>query len=197
MNTTQLQQEISIIKEMIDKTRKTTAEYGHLLIFFGIFSALASIIIGILGIYDLNQYVMPAIIILAVINALIGYLSGVKSSKNEKVKTYTKTIFWHIWMVCGFAALLIVFLFPFLNLYPFQAVPVLTSLVMGIAVFITGTIFELKYVQWSSLAWWIGACIMAIAEGPITIVIMVTIIIIGWIVPGIILNKQYRNGSAK
>jgi len=197
MNTTQLQQEISIIKEMIDKTRKSTAESGHLLIYFGIFSALATIVIGVLGIYELNQYIMPVIIILTVTNGFIGFLIGAKSDENGKVNTYPKTIFWHIWMACGFAALIIVFIFPFLNLYPFHAVPILVSLVMGIAVFITGTIFELKFVQWSSLAWWIGACIMAIVEGPSKILTMVAIIVIGWIVPGLLLNKQYKKRSVK
>ena len=197
MDTNQIQQDISIIKEMIEKTRKTTAESGHLLLYIGILSALATIVIGILEIYELNQFVMPVVIIITVVNAFIGYVIAAKEGKNEKVKTYPKTIFWHIWMACGLAAVLIVFLFPFLDLYPFHAVPVLTSLVMGIALFITGTIFELKYIQWSSLAWWLGACLMAISEGPYKFVIMVTIILIGWIVPGFLLNKQYKKRSAK
>jgi hypothetical protein len=197
MNTTQLQQEISIIKEMIDKTRKTTAESGHLLIYMGIFSALASIVIGLLGFYGLNHYVMPVIISMAVVNGFIGYLIAAKNSDTEKVKTYPKTIFWQTWMVCGLTAGMIVFLFPFINLYPFQAVPVLVSLVLGIAVFITGTIFELKFVQLSSLAWWLGACIMAIVEEPFKLVTMVAIIVVGWIVPGLILNKQYKKRSVK
>jgi len=197
MNTDQIQQEILIIKEMIDKTRKTTAESGHILIYMGIFTALATIVIGILGNYNLNQFVMPVVIIMAVVNAFIGYLIATKNGEAAKVKTYLNTIFWHIWIVCGLAAILIVFLFPFLNLYPFHAVPVLTSLVMGIAIFITGTIFELKFAQWSSLAWWIGACIMAFVEGPSKFITMVVIIIFGWIIPGILLNKQYKNRSTK
>ena len=197
MNNNQIQQEIAIIKEMIEKTRKTTAESGYLLIYIGIFSALATIIIGMLEIYELNQYVMTVVIIMTVVNAFIGYLVATKKSNNEKVKTYPKTIFWHIWMACGLAAVLIVFLFPYLNLYQFHAVPVLTSLVMGIAVFITGTIFELKFIQWSSLACWIGACIMAIVDGPYKFLIMVAIILIGWILPGFLLNKRYNIRGAK
>jgi hypothetical protein len=194
MNSNQLQQDISIIKEMIDKTRKKTAESGHMLIYMGIITALATILIGILEIYNLSHFVMPVVILLTVINASIGYFIAAKKGDNGNVKTYPNTLFWHIWMMCGFAAVLIVFLFPFLNLYPFQAAPVLTSLVIGIAVFITGTIFELKFVQWSGLAWWIGACIMALTEGPMKLIIMVAIILFGWIVPGYLLNKQYKSG---
>ena len=197
MDTNQMQQEISIIKEMIEKTRRTTAESGHLLIFIGVFSALATLVIGMLEIYELNQFVMPAIIIMAIVNAFIGYVIAAKEGKNEKIKTYLKTIFWNIWMVCGLTAVLIVFLFPYLNLYPFKAVPVLVSMVMGIALFTTGTIFELRFVQWSSLAWWVGACIMAIIESPYKFIIMVVIILFGWILPGFLLNKQYKIRSSK
>lgn len=196
MDTKQIQQEISIIKEMIEKTRKTTAESGLILIYMGIFSAMVTIVIGIMEINELNQYVLPVVIIMTVVNALIGYFVATKKGENEKVKTYSKTIFGHIWIACGLAAVLIAFLFPFLNLYPFHAVPVLTSLVIGIALFITGTIFELKFIQWSSLAWWAGACIMAIVISPYKFVIMVAIILIGWIVPGFLLNKQYKRRNA-
>jgi hypothetical protein len=197
MNATQLQQEISIIKEMIDKTRTTTAESGHLLVYMGIFSAIATIVIGVFGIYGMNDYIMPAVIILAVVNGIIGYRIAAKNNGSGKVSTYPKTLFWNILMVCGFTAVLIVFLFPFLGLYPFHAIPVLTSLVMGIAIFSTGAIFELKFIQWTSLAWWIGACIMAIVESPFKLVTMVLIIIIGWIVPGLYLNKLYKERSTK
>ena len=98
-------------------------------------------------------------------------------------------------MACGLVAVLIVFLFPLLDLYPLKAVPVLISLVMGIGLFITGTIFELKFVQLSSLVWWIGACIMAIVVGPYNFLIMAAMIVIGWIFPGFLLNKNYKTRS--
>jgi hypothetical protein len=190
----QVEQEISIIKEMIDKTRKKTADSGHMLIYMGIFSIIATIAIGLMGMYQLDQYFMPAIIVMALVNAFIGYRIASKNGEQEKVKTYAKTLFLHVWMMCGFAAVLIVFLFPYLNLYPFHAAPVLTSLVMGIGVFITGSLFELKYVQWGGLVWWIGAVLIALLEGQFTIVIMVANIIFGWIIPGFLLNKQYKSG---
>ena len=197
MNANQLQQEISIIKEMIDKTRKSTAESGHLLVYIGILSALATIAIGLLGIYGLNEYILPAVGLLAVVNGFIGYRINVKYDTATNVATYPKTLFWNIWMVCGTTTLLIVFLFPFLGLYPFGAIPVIVSLVMGIGIFSTGLIFELKFIQWASLAWYIGACLMAISEGPVKLGIMVLIIIIGWIVPGLYLNKLYKERSTK
>jgi hypothetical protein len=194
MDAQQAQQDISIIKQMIDQTRQKTAESGHLFISIGVVSAIMVIFIGLLEMYGLNTYVLPTIIILTLLNAGIGFYIASRKNANGNVHTYTKTIFWNTIMMCGFAAVLFVFVFPFLNIYPFSATPILTAVVLGIAVFLTGSLFEDKFIQWSGLFWWIGACLIALAEGPIDIFIMVTIIILGWIVPGIRLNKNYKKG---
>ena len=100
-------------------------------------------------------------------------------------------------MICGFAALLVVFVFPFLDLYTFKAVPTLVSVIMGIALFITGALFELKYVQWSFLTWWAGAVLLALTTDIVKGTIMVAIILVGWVLPGILLHNQYKTRSAR
>ena len=191
MNHNQIQQEISIIKEMIDKTRRETAESGNLFIFIGLFSAVITLLIGLLEIYNLNHLVLPAIIIMSIGNGIVGYLIA---SKENKVETYPKTIFWKVWVVCGFTAVLIVFLFPFLNVYSFRAVPVLVSLIMGIALFISGIVYELKFIQVSSSAWFAGALLLSLTDSQYRFLIVVAVIIVGWIIPGFILNRRFRNG---
>jgi hypothetical protein len=193
MDINQMQQEISIIKQMIEKTRRETASSGHLLIFIGIFSAIATAAIGLMGIYKLNNLIQPVVVFMVVVNAIAGFIIASKEDREEKVKVYPKIIFWNLWIVCGITALIIVFLFPFLKVYPFSAVPVIVCLIMGIALFMTGIIYEMKFVQWSSSAWWIGAIWMAISDSQYEFIAMVVVIIIGWVVPGFLLNKQYKN----
>jgi len=195
MNNNQIQHELSIIKKMIEKTRQETAESGYLFIFIGIFSAIATFVIGMLEIYKLNQFTLPVMIIMLIVNGIIGYIVASKDAKVEKVKTYPKTIFFNLWIVCGITAIMITFLFPFLKVYPFRAVPVLIPLIMGIAVFTTGTIYELRFIQWYSITWWVGACILVLTKSPFRFIIMIAIIVLGWVIPGFILNKQYRNRS--
>ena len=163
MSDQQIHNEILLIKKMIEKTQKDTAQSGHLFIFIGLLSLIGTLTIGILENLNQVQWVMPTVIFMAAGNAAIGYLIGKKEIKENTVKTYAKTIFWHIWMVCGFTALLVTFFFPLVHLYPVQAVPVLVAVIMGIALFLTGTVLELKYLKWSSLAWLGGACAMALS----------------------------------
>lgn len=197
MNHNQVQQEISIIKEMIEKTRRETAESGHFFIIVGILSIISTIVIGFLEINRLNHFVLPTLIIFVVIMVIAGFIIGYKDEKKEKVKTYAKTIFGNLWLACGIPGLMVLFLFPLLKVYPWQLVPVLASLIMGIGLFTTGAIYDLRFIQWCSVAWWVGAFMMAILEGhrfP-KLSIMITCLIIGFILPGYILNKKYKNRS--
>jgi hypothetical protein len=197
MNTSEMEQEILLIKEMIEKTRRTTAESGMLLIAIGLISALATITMVLLDHFQQSQFDLPLLITVTLVNALIGYRIAAKERRQGDVKSFIKSLFWFTMMICGFAALLIVFVFPFLDLYTLMAVPTLVSVIMGIALFITGTLFELKYMQWSCLTWWAGAVLLALTTDIVKGAIMVAIILLGWVLPGMLLHKQYKNRSTR
>ena len=193
MDHNQIQQEISIIKKMIEKTKRETAESGHFFIAVGIFSAVATFAIGMLERYDLYHLVLPTLIIAVIACGLIGYLTVTKKEKREKVTSYPKNIFYNMMLACAIPGLMILFLYPLLKVYPWNLIPALVPLIMGIIIFSAGVIFELRYVKWCSLAWWAGALIMALTKSQLRFLIMIAIIIFGWILPGLILNKQYKN----
>mgnify|MGYP006303210269 CR=1 FL=1 len=195
MNTVQIQKDVSLIKEMIERTRQSAAESGYLLIFIGVFTALGTTLIGILEILDHHRFIMTAILGMAVINALIGFAIAVREEKKSEVTTYAKTIFWQTWLACGLSAVLIVFVFPYLGIYSMKAVPVIVSLLLGIAVYMTGTIFELRFIRMSSLIWLAAAILMAVISHPLSFLIMVAAILFGWILPGFRLHKKYKRGS--
>ena len=195
MNHDHIQQEISIIKSMIEKTRKETAESGHLFIFMGIAAAIFVLVISMLEIYRLDRWVLPMMITLTIINGIIGYLVIARAAKKEKVETYPKTLVLSLFAICSITLLMITFLFPFLKVYPFRAIGTLAPLILGIAVFMTGIIYEMRFIIVYSLAWWVGACLMALIESKFRFLILIATIIIGWIIPGIILNKKFKNGS--
>ncbi|MCJ7812272.1 hypothetical protein MUP95_02995 [bacterium] len=195
MNDQEVQKEIVIIKKMIEKTRRETAESGHFFMAIGIYSIICISAMGTLNffnLYDLSQAVM---IVMLAGDGLIGYITVFRKEKKEKVKSYLKTICYSIWAACAIPTIIIAFLFPYLGVISRSLVGVLSSLIMGIAVFSTGIIFESRIIIWSSLAWWAGALVMAFLKVIPQPFIMVIMIFIGWIMPGIILNKKYRSRS--
>lgn len=195
MNQNQVAQEILIIKQMIEKTKKETAESGYLFIFMGVATVLFVLCVGLLEYFQMNRWILPAMIILTIVNGFVGFLVVKKTDKSEKVKSYPKTVVLNLWVVCGLTLILITFLFPFLNVYPFSALGVIASLILGIAVFITGVIYEMRSILWLSSAWWIGAVLLALVKGPFSFIILISSIIVGWLIPGFIINRQYKNGS--
>lgn len=196
MNHEQMQQEITIIKQMIEKTRKQSAESGHFFIFLGIAAAVFVLVISMLELFHQHRWVLPAMIILAIINGIIGFLVVKSTQKMEKVKTYSRDLVLSIWFICSSCLILITFLFPFLGVFQFHALPVLVSLFLGIAVFMTGVIYDLAYFRWLSGVWWLGAILMAVWDSEWRFLILIGSIIVGWILPGIILNRQYNKRSA-
>jgi hypothetical protein len=192
MEREQVQQEISMIREMIEKTKAETAESGWFFILIGIFIMVATSGIAILESLNLHQWVWVALVAMLAGGAVIGHFT---IEKKTRVKTYAKTVWVSTWTACSMAILLMTFLFPFLDLYPMSTVPVLALLVIGVAVFVTGVIFETRAVIYSGFVWWAGAIGMALVFDITRLYIMLATLLLGWVLPGIILNRQYQRRS--
>ncbi|MBN2029299.1 hypothetical protein JW824_03545 [bacterium] len=190
----EVEQEIAIIKKMIEKTRKETAESGHFFIAIGIFSICCIFLIGVANFYHLIHLELPLLLIMMIGNGLIGYITVFRREKKKKVHSYLKTICYSIWAACAVPAIITFFL-PYFGVIPGNLVGVFSTLIMGIAVFSTGVIFESKFIVWSSFVWWGGAMVMAFMKVIPQSFVMVAVIFVGWVMPGIILNRRYRNGS--
>jgi len=197
MTQQQIQQEISIIKSMIEKTRSETAESGYLFIFMGIAAAVFVLAIRLLEVYRLNQWILPTMIVLTVINGVIGYFIVMKLGKLDKVTTYLQTISLNLWIIGSIALIMLTFVFPLLRVYSYHAVGVLVSVIVGILVYMTGVIYKTRFLQWFSIAWWIGAILLALINSQFRFLILIASIIIGWIIPGIVLNRKYKAGRAQ
>jgi len=197
MEHTNAQQELSIIKQMVEKTRKDTAESGRFFLYIGIVSLIGTITVGILEAASMQNWLLPALVIVALSSAAIAAAIMHREKIMNPVKTYAKAICWHLWLACGCAALLILFVFPFLRVYSFSAVPVLICVIMGIALYSTGIVLELPVIQWSCLVWITGAILLTLVTGLPRIIVMSANILLGWIVPGCLLNRTYRQRSSQ
>jgi hypothetical protein len=192
MTNDQVQQQIEIIRSMIEKSRLETAESGRFFIWMGVISIVAVFTIGSLETSGLSHLVLPALIIMLVASGVVGYLAVAVRLKRERVRSYPATICYSVWLACAAPATIVTLLLPLLGVYPWNLVPVLAALLVGIAVFSSGVIFESSGVKWSALAWWGGAVAMALVHGTPRMFIMMAVILLGWILPGSVLNRVYR-----
>lgn len=192
MATSQAEQHLSLIREMIEKTRQDTTQSGHFFLVMGCITLAGTVGVHLLEARGLQKWTLPTVILMAVVNAMLAFLIGLR--ERNGIKSYTKTLFWHTWMACGVSALLVTFLFPRVGLYPVSAVPALASLLMGIGLFLSGALTELTFLKWSGAAWCTGACLMAAMGGRSKFWVMVAVLVLGWILPGILLNRLQKKG---
>jgi hypothetical protein len=188
----QVQEQLSIIREMVEKGRRETAESGAFLIWLGVIGILTVFAIRGLELSGLSHLTIPFLAVVLVVNGVVGYLTVSRRQKRAGARSYVATICYKVWFACGVSIVLVAFLLPALGAYPWSLVPVLAALFMGIGVFSTGAIFEVPAITWSSLAWWGGAVAMAIIDGPARAIVMAAAILLGMILPGAILNRRYR-----
>ena len=192
MNETEALQDLALIRKMINKSKRGTADSGYFLIFIGILCMITTLVIGLQESYPLNHLVLPAMIVTLIGGAGIGILTTNTKGLKEKVSSYHKRICYSIWCACAVPVLLITFVFPYTGIIQSSLITVLSSLSMGIDVFALGILFETQFVLLSSLVWWIGALLMAFLDPHFLMYIMMTVIFLGWVLPGLILNQSYK-----
>jgi len=192
MAASQAEQNLSMIREMIEKTRRDTTQSGHFFLAMGCITLAGTVGLHLLERSGFQKWVLPTVVLMAASNAVLGFLIGLR--ERNGLKSYTKTLFWQTWMACGVSALLVTFLFPRAGLYPVSAVPALASLLMGIGLFLSGALTELTFLKWGGAVWWVGACLMAATGGNANFWVMVAVLVLGWILPGILLNRLQRKG---
>ncbi len=191
----QVQQELSIIKNMIEKTKREAAESGLLFIIPGIFIIISIVIIRILEAQRLDNLVLPALFIMMGLTAVISMYIGFKGSKAEKISSYPKTLFAKLWIACIVPFILIGVIFPLTDVFAWRILPVFSFIILGIAIYMTGAIYELRLVQYCGTIFWVGSCLLAYIEGPFRMVIVIAVMFFGYVLPGYILNRKYKNRS--
>ena len=193
MSDPQFHEEMSIIRKMIERTRQETFESGYLFVVPGIIWLAAVIVMGTLELTGHGQlvrswgWIVTAVLIL--VSASIGFWEG----RKEQAKTYTKHLFGQLWGACGIVIILTGFLAPHMNTYT----PVAPLMIIGIGFYLTGVIYELPLVQASGVIWWGGMSVLGFVSGPVRLPIWVGVIFLGFILPGIVMNRQYRKRGIK
>lgn len=192
MNDASVREQLGIIRSMIERSRRETAESGHFFIWIGVLSAVAALVIRALEGAQLGHLVIPVLAVTALGNGVLGYFLIARRRRAAGARSYPGTVHTGVWVACGLVGLIITFLLPHLHAIPWELVPVLVSLVVGIGVFSSGVIFETNVVTWSSLAWWGGAIVMSQLHGGDRAYVMAAVILLGWVLPGVVLNRNYR-----
>ncbi len=158
------------------------------------------------------EYKLPFDVYLLTIVAIIPQVMiTIREKKSRKVKSYDETYMDYIWLGFGIAVFLLIHVVnlvfqswsPVAQEYrtltghssPFrfsEFIAPLFLILYGLPTFITGAAYKFKPMLWGGIVCW--ACSIITVYTPIKIDLLLTALsaIIAWLIPGIVMEKEYR-----
>jgi len=193
MNEMQAKEEIQLIKNMLEKTRRATAESGTLFIVWGVLIALALAGNYILAYFKKYDWEWLSWVAMAVIGWVYSVIYGIRRERKEPVRTYIQTSARHLYFACGAGFLLVGLILPALRVYSYEAITILVAAVSGILFFVMGGIYEWPVLRGLGLLWWLGAVGMSLIRGVGGRTLLFTVLfVICYLIPSFILRAQYK-----
>ncbi len=185
-------EQLLVIREMIEKTKKNTVDNGWPLIMWGWFilaSCIFHYIIIFFGSPPLSwlpwAIFMPA-------GGIVHFIIEFKTHKTQKILTYAeKSIGW-IWIGCGSAMFIIGFIAPASGIIGWQAITPLMALLAGIGTLVTSKIIEWKFLFYCSMLWWVAGIATMFINPFYHNMIFGGVVIIAYLIPGYTLRKEYK-----
>jgi len=193
----QAQKEIRLIKEMIDRTKRNSVCNWLYLILWGLMAILAIIGMHLLVILEKYSLIWLNWVIFMGIGALWSAFLGIRQQRREKTRTYIGDALSGVGIISGLAFFATGFAFPLMDLYPAGTIPVMIAIIAGVSSFSMGAILEWGYLKWCGILWLAGALGMGFVHWHYRTLLFIPLLIAGYIVPGFIMQKKYRNGRAK
>jgi hypothetical protein len=195
MNNNQVKEEIRLIREMIEKTKRNYAESWKFFFLWGIV-----VILGIIGMHALvflkkfNLIWLNWTIFMG-IGVIIQIFLVSKRQQTQEVKTYVQQAVVHLSFACGMAFLFTGFILPLLNIYSYGVIPIMVSVIAGVIIFTFGGIYEWNFLKWCGVFWWLGALGMVFIHWHYRSLVVALLIIVGYLIPGFILHARYKKSK--
>jgi hypothetical protein len=198
MDEQQAREDIKLIRDMLERTRRATAESGTLFIFWGVWLILA--LAGHYGMVLLHRYgliwVDWAFFGFAgwIITAVYHYRRG----RRVRTRTYAERAAAFVSFGCSIGFLLAAFVLPLFKVYSYDAISAVISLLSGVMLFALGGIYQWPILWAAGILWWLGAATMGFIPGEWRGLALIPLMILGYIVPGLIFRSRFlKNGGDK
>jgi len=192
MNELEAKEEIRLIQEMIQKTRKSTAESGTLYFFWGIW-----IILAILGNYVLvwlekYDWIWLNWIAFVLVGMAYSAFYGIRQEKKQASATYAQMATRYLAIACAMGFVLFGLIFPIFKLYSWEVIPPLIAALAGIELFGVGGIYDWNLLKWCGALWWLASLAMLLVPSHFRTMAFVPVIILAYLLPGWVLRSNYK-----
>ena len=198
MESKQAEQELSIIKTIMEDSRNIVLNNGWHYIFWAIIVSAALIANYIMLLIKLNgSYIGWMWFALMIGAAITASLWERRIDKRRPVKTFAGKMLGSLWFAGGIAMFMFGFIGSISGAYNSIYICPIISTVLGVTFYISGEIQQLKWQKLLSIGWWAGAIVLFMLPSVHTLLIFAIMLIVFQAVPGIILNRKYKKEISK
>ena len=179
------QESLSVITEMINKTRVSVTQASFHLLFWGWLIFACSLSEFLLWKYTgwANAWIVWfAVIIGVVVSTTYGFVRG----RREKVFTYATGINITTWIAFFIAAVVFCIVYPMEN----GDVSKYMLLLAGIPLLISGVVLRFRPLMWGAGAFWALSLVAHFGGETVSGLAMPVAMILGYLIPGYLLRKR-------
>jgi|WetSurMetagenome_2_1015567.scaffolds.fasta_scaffold141369_3 hypothetical protein len=196
MTEEQAREDIRIIKSMLEKTKKASAESVGIFIVWGVLMTIAMAMNYIMSLSHAyrGQWIVWAVA--GGIGWVASFISGFRYSRRPRLSSYVQTAARHLYIASGVGFAIVCFAFPMLKIYSYEEIPMLFSVVAGILFFTMGGVFESPSLTWLGLFWWVGGTCTVFIKGDARQLAFAVLFLIGYDIPAIALWLRHRREAA-
>lgn len=180
------QESLAIIQEMINKSKKQLTDRSKYFMMWGV-AVFACAIIQYFLLRNLQPHTQMVWLSMPVL-AVIQLFLSIRDRKKEKVLSHNTAAIGSVWLALGISFFILAFLSSRIS---FDMFPFLI-LLYDIGTFITGRIIQFKPLIFGGLACFILCVLITYVEGPEKLLILALSVLLSYIIPGILLKREFN-----
>lgn len=193
MKTEHAAEELSMIKKIMEDSRKINIDNGIHFIFWGILVTISLVATYVMiKTRTSGQYIGITWLALMIGGAIIDAVIGWKQNRSSRVETFAGKLIGTLWLGSGISMFIFGFVGPMFEAYnPIYICPII-SVSLGLSYFTSGAIQQLRWLQLVAAGWWIGGILLFMYPGHHTLLIFAAMIVALQIVPGIVIRMKAK-----
>lgn len=186
METNEALLELSIIKKIMEDSRKAAYESGIQGIFWSIVIAVTLILNYIILISRSGyQYIGIVWLVMMALGTAGSIIIGIKEKKTIKTRTFAGRVLMAVWLSIGVSNSVFAFAAVIAHAFnPLYIIP-LDSIVLGVGFYITGAIQQMRLLKFLTWVWWLQGIFFLIFPGIHSILSFSVLLIVSILIPAL------------
>lgn len=192
-NNSHIESELHVISRIMQDSRNVIIDNGVHYIFWGVLVTCALLInyAMVMLSYSVQQAGMMWFVMMTA-GAITDYFIVRRRERQRKVSTFAGKVLSSLWAAAGFCMFMFGFIGVITGAYNALYICPIISVVLGMTYYISGVIQQIKWMQFLTAGWWLGALYMFAFPTRHTLLLFAIMLILFQVTPGIILYRQWK-----